>query len=385
MANTLTTSIRGGTTKCSVSKSYEKEDLGGKNATLSESKPGGAAPARLTPQQVDPREDKGWTSEIQAIPVLAENQARLEIRTSSDSKSVAGPVLSDHDVPAEKLDFPRIKPVDIFNQKKNFRPENADMLDTKSKKVKGHNKRKPTSSFQGQVDKSNNALDTVNTISPFSMDYNEGIPSKSTNTSISTVSSRKQSVASGLDENISQRAEMQSSIANQTLTSTVRKTPPHFTEQPMGVDAKPNPREGPQTTWNSTSRKSKTRSHDHGQHSKTSSVTSTGSHVSLRIADSKSESEFSNGKSSNSEIMKLDVTHPAPKIVSDNLGEWPSLGPANAPASNIADGKRPPPPRSFPIMGSLNASTGKGTSKMSKPVVAGTPAVLNLPRHQPQS
>jgi len=207
--------------------------------------------------------------------------------------------------------------------------------------------------------------------------------SKSTNTSFSTLPSRKASVASGVSEanfsslnaEISQTTNSPSTKNDSTPT---RSTPRQDSETSRSDDANKVALLSPKHSKVDGSTKT--------EPAKKRSV----SGKSMRKADAKSDDDKEISPPNDQKHCREALRPAEPKINIEDQKEWPALGPAKSPVSSIADGKRPAPPvpitydgKRPPVMTSLNERIASvNVQKPTKHIVPAVPRSF-MPRSQP--
>ncbi|KAE9380099.1 hypothetical protein N431DRAFT_323179 [Stipitochalara longipes BDJ] len=206
------------------------------------------------------------------------------------------------------------------------------------------------------------STDTFEVISPVDTESSMGFTSKSTNTSFSTLPSRKPSVVStNPSPPLSETPEEDDNI---TMKAMSPKTPD---VDEKSVTPKLSQSQTSSKTPDTVSKHCSASDKTHSRRESVGSIASTAS-SSMRKADAK--------------VAKSDVETESPesKINLDDQKEFPSLGPVRSPVSSIADGKRPAAHAATqrpPIIGSLNERVVSGSAKnLSRPAVP----VVAVPR-----
>jgi hypothetical protein len=249
----------------------------------------------------------------------------------------------------------------------NFSDEKQD---AKPKKSKGNKKKNKSSSLQTQADSASTSFATESSsqnqgvspdipeiTSPVSTASTDGLTmSKST-----SFSSRKQSTTSCLSSNSSECAMdnsnmKEAAIAKVAAGGTANKE----------VDYKDAPKKLESTAINSEKDFKKEDISSKSLRKKERSPSITSSQPSERKADAVSDAKSDIGSASNVDTEQ----NLAPKILVDDMEQFPKLQPSESPLSAIADGKRPPPP---PTKAAVNSSSS--TKKQIKPVVPIVPVV----------
>jgi hypothetical protein len=257
----------------------------------------------------------------------------------------------------------------LHKEKGNLCDEKQDV---KPKKSKGSKKKNKSSSLQTQVDSASTSFATESSChnqgaSPNSPEITSPVSTASTDgltmSKSTSFSSRKQSTTSSLSSKPSECAKENSNMKE----AAVAKAAAGGTAE-KEVDRKDAPKKLESTATNSEKDFNKEDIASESLRKKERSLSITSSQPSERKADAASDAKSDIGSASNVDTEQ----NLAPKILLDDMEQFPKLQPSGSPSSAIADGKRPPPPPP-PTKATVNGSSA--TKKQIKPVVPIVPVV----------
>jgi hypothetical protein len=266
-----------------------------------------------------------------------------------------------------ELQLSSLQDSNLPKEKGSFSDEKQD---TKSKKSKGNKKKNKSSSLQTQADSASTSFATESSshnqgASPNSPEITSPVSTASTDgltmSKSTSFSSRKQSTTSILSSKPSECAKensnmMEAAIAKVAAGGTAEK----------GVDCKNAPKKLESAATNSEKDFDKEDIASETLRKKERSLSITSSQPSERKADAASDAKSDIGSGSNVDTEQI----LAPKILLDDMEQFPKLQPSGSPSSAIADGMRPPPP---PTKATVNGF--RSTKKQIKPVVPIVPVV----------
>jgi hypothetical protein len=256
----------------------------------------------------------------------------------------------------------------IPKERANF---NDEKQDPKPKKSKGNKKKNKSSSLQTQADSASTSFATESSFhnqetSPNSPEITSPVSTASTDgltmSKSTSFSSRKQSTTSSLSSKPSECAKENSNMKEAAIAKVAAGG-----NAEKEVDCKDAPKKLESTATNSEKDFNKEHIASESLRKKERSLSITSSQPSERKADAASDAKSDIGSASNVDTEQKF----APKILLDDMEQFPKLQPSESPLSAIADGKRPPPPP--PTKVAVNGSSS--AKKQIKPVVPIVPVV----------
>jgi hypothetical protein len=254
----------------------------------------------------------------------------------------------------------------LSKERANFSDEKQD---AKPKKSKGNKKKNKSSSLQ-TADSASTSFATESSshnqeASPNSPEITSPVSTASTDgltmSKSTSFSSRKQSTTSSLSSKPSECAKENSNMKE----AAIAKVAAGYTAE-KEVDYKDAPKKLESTATNSEKDFNKEDIASESLRKKERSPSITSSQPSERKAGAASDAKSDIGSASNVDTEQ----NLAPKILLDDMEQFPKLQPSESPPSAIADGKRPPPP---PTKVAVNGSSS--AKKQIKPVVPIVPVV----------